>query len=88
MTAKGNPLADAPSTYLLAFSWDSINWKEVVAHVRQLQLRIAKASQNKNEKSGRQQRPYKGLSVLPGNWHDAFLWEPHMATYAAYQALH
>lgn len=40
MTAMAIPLAGAPSTEL---EWDSINWKKVVAHVRLLQMRIAKA---------------------------------------------
>ena len=45
MTAKDNTLADAPLAYALALNWDSIGWRSVVAHVRQLQLRIAKAFQ-------------------------------------------
>jgi RNA-directed DNA polymerase len=41
MTARVIPSADAPTA--LPLNWNSIDWKKVVAHVRQLQLRIAKA---------------------------------------------
>ena len=41
MTAMAIPLAGAPSTVLP--DWKTIDWKKVVAHVRQLQMRIAKA---------------------------------------------
>jgi hypothetical protein len=43
--------AGAPSTGVL--TWDTINWQKVVAHVRQLQMRIAKAFR-KTEKYGSQ----------------------------------
>lgn len=43
MTAKVLPLADAPLTSPL--NWNTIDWKKAVVHVRQLQLRIAKAFQ-------------------------------------------
>lgn len=43
MTAKVLSLADAPST--LPQSWNAIDWKKAMAHVRQLQMRIAKAFQ-------------------------------------------
>lgn len=41
MSAMAKPLAGAPSTSVT--NWDSIDWKKVVAHVRLLQMRIAKA---------------------------------------------
>src|ERR1700722_7776649 len=37
--------ADAASAELL--TWDAINWQKVVTHVRQLQMRIAKAFREK-----------------------------------------
>jgi len=42
MTAKVLPLADASSARL----WNTIDWKKVVAQVRQLQMRITYAPQN------------------------------------------
>jgi len=44
MTAVAMPLAGAPSTTI--FTWEAINWQKVGAHVRQLQMRIAKAFPN------------------------------------------
>lgn len=41
MTAMINPLAGASSTSLPR--WSAIDWQQVVAHVRRLQMRIAKA---------------------------------------------
>jgi RNA-directed DNA polymerase len=41
MTEMAKPFTGAPSTTVTA--WNSINWKQVVAHVRRLQMRIAKA---------------------------------------------
>ena len=41
MTVMAKPLTDALPTMLPL--WTSINWKKVTAHVRQLQMRIAKA---------------------------------------------
>ncbi|HDV5789931.1 TPA: group II intron reverse transcriptase/maturase [Legionella pneumophila] len=41
MTAMVIPLAGAPSPSLP--NWSAINWKQVVEHVRRLQIRIAKA---------------------------------------------
>lgn len=35
--------ASASSTSLLTLTWKNINWRKVVVHVRQLQMRIAKA---------------------------------------------
>lgn len=40
MTAKGQPDAGAHSAVTL---WETINWKPIKAHVKQLQMRIAKA---------------------------------------------
>lgn len=45
MTAKINSLADASSTPK-QLNWDKLNWPKIVAHVRQLQMRIAKAFQS------------------------------------------
>jgi RNA-directed DNA polymerase len=42
MIAKANALASASSTY--ARSWDTIDWQTAKAHVRRLQMRIAKAT--------------------------------------------
>ena len=41
MTAMVTPLTGAPSTRPI--DWNSIDWKKAVAHVRMLQMRIAKA---------------------------------------------
>ena len=45
MTAVAIPLAGAPSTPSL--TWNAIKWQKVVIHVRQLQMRIAKAFREK-----------------------------------------
>ena len=41
MTVMATPLTGAPSA--IELTWDTINWQKVRAHVRQLQMRIAKA---------------------------------------------
>jgi len=46
MTVMVMPLTGAPSTVEL--TWDAINWQKVGAHVRQLQMRIAKAYREGN----------------------------------------
>jgi len=43
MTAETLSLADASSAIKAIPTWETIYWPEVIAHVRQLQLRIAKA---------------------------------------------
>jgi len=45
MTAVVLPSAGAPSTCPL--TWNAVEWQKVVTHVRQLQIRIAKAFREK-----------------------------------------
>ena len=45
MTTTVGPLIGAPST---ALTWDAIDWQTADKQVRQLQMRIAKATQEEN----------------------------------------
>ena len=47
MTVMAMPLTGAPLTVEL--TWDAINWRRVISHVRQLQMRIAKVYHENDE---------------------------------------
>jgi len=47
MTVNAMSFTGAPSATEL--TWDAIHWQQVGAHVRQLQMRIAKAYSKKDE---------------------------------------
>ena len=50
MTVNAMSLTGAPSA--IELTWDAINWQKVGAHVRQLQMRIAKAYNDKKDELG------------------------------------
>jgi len=84
MTVMATPLTGAPSAVEL--TWDTMNWQKVRAHVRQLQMRIAKAYLRRISWVADKQL-YKGLSRVRRKKHARFLGERRLATVAAYPAL-